>query len=353
MSLSGSDDSRKTGRGAAPLFEDLKGRSSSVSLARFFFMNLRLMVSIVIAVTALCTIAVYLSPGTYSSTGVLLVERGKSPTFRSDPIRYELEVSEAMNSEIGIIKSRAVVEAVVDRLGLHKRPRKNTFPVRTIEGIRNTLDALGLSKKMDARGRWIRKISKRLKAEQKPGSSLLVIKYRSDDPKHSAEVARAVTDVYLERHREIYRDISADFFEARVNEAEEQLREALEQISRETNQVALARLQLEKGALEETYRFFRDRWDRAKADQAGDVSLVNVRLVDYPNLPARPDLSRLVSIILTLVGSAVFSVAVALVWEYFDHTVYAPGDITAHVDVPVIGSVRRVRSVPAPPRSKT
>jgi uncharacterized protein involved in exopolysaccharide biosynthesis len=150
-------------------------------------------------------------------------------------------------------------------------------------------------------------------------------------------------DVYIERHSEIFSDTSATFFEARFKETEQELGLLRERIARETDRAQIQGMTLQKEALETTYRFYRERWDRATADAGGELSLSNIRAVDYPSLPVRRDHSRLFVIVIAFAASLVFAFAVGLIWHYFDHTVYDPRDMAAHLNVPVMGSVRRSR----------
>lgn len=305
---------------------------------------MRLMVAVVVAATGLTALLTYLLPYSYTSSGVVLIERGTSPTFRTDPLRYELEGAEVMNSEIGIVKSKLVAQEVVDRLGLDTRPQKESAMKLRRERLRDFLSNVGLSVKMSRRDALINMISKQVKVKQVPNSGLLTIKFQSDDPEFAAQIVSAVMDVYIERHREIYSDKSANFFEQRVAETEERLRALRELIEKKTDAKQIEALELERTSLIETYHFYRDRLSRALADQAGDLSLVNVHVVDYPIVAKRPDFSRLFRILLAFLGSVIFSLAVALVWGYFDHTIYARADIETHVDVPVLGSIPRVSS---------
>jgi uncharacterized protein involved in exopolysaccharide biosynthesis len=126
-------------------------------------------------------------------------------------------------------------------------------------------------------------------------------------------------------------------------QAEKELEKVRQSIARETDRSQIQGLTLQKDALESSYSFYRERWDRAAADAAGGTTLVNIRAVDYPSLPIKRDHSRFFGILIAFAASLVFSLAVALVWHFFDHTVYDPRDVTSHVNVPVLGSIRRSR----------
>jgi hypothetical protein len=102
-------------------------------------------------------------------------------------------------------------------------------------------------------------------------------------------------------------------------------------------------MKLEVKALEAAYLMYRDKWDRAKVGSIGDDSLVNIRIVDYPAIPARPSFSRLILILAAFGGSIALAICLALLKNYFDHMVYAPADIP-DLDLPVVASVRYSRA---------
>src|SRR5258705_11318930 len=126
-------------------------------------------------------------------------------------------------------------------------------------------------------------------------------------------------------------------------QAEKELEKVRDNIARATDRSQIQGLTLQKEALESTYRFYRERWDRATADDAGELSLVNIRSVDYPSLPIKRDHSRMFLVLVAFAASLVFSLAVALVWHFFVHSVYDSRDVTSHVNVPELGSIRRSR----------
>ena len=69
---------------------------------------------------------------------------------------------------------------------------------------------------------------------------------------------------------------------------------------------------------------------------------MNVQVVDWPSVPVQPRFTRLFLIILAFVAGGVLAVSTALLLDYFDHRVYVPRDVEAHLDVPVLGSVSRL-----------
>jgi uncharacterized protein involved in exopolysaccharide biosynthesis len=313
--------------------------SSARDIGELIFKHLRFASGIFIAVMILSVAVVYLMPPYYESTARVLVERGKRPTQRADILEYPLEAFEAVTSEIEIITSRTVAEDVIDRLHLVERPVRDTFVRRVSDSIKSVLDSLGLLTRLDRREALIGSLQQSLAVEPAPQSSVLTITYGAESANEAAEIARAVTESYLGQHRKIFQADTTAFFEERVRETGGELAELRERQRRETNPSQSQSLALEVGVLEKAYIFSRDRLNTAKADMEADKSLVNVRIIDNPVVPARPARSRMFSLSIALVGGVFLSIALALLREYFDHHIHSERDLEGRLDVPVLASV--------------
>lgn len=326
-------------RSRALLLEPSARVSSREDIAEFIFKHLRFGLGVFCSVVILVTVIVYLVPPVYEATSRVLVERGKSPTQRSDIAGYQLEAFDVIMSEIEILKSRTVAEEVVDSLGLADKPVKDTFGRRVGDSISGLLDTLGLLTEVERREKLIRGIQRTLLVEPAPQSSVLVITYRAESPSEATDVARAVMESFLLHHRRVFGDNAADFFEKQVQKTDQELAQLRGQLRRETDPSESESLLLEVNILENAYVFYRERLNTARAAQVADASLVNIRVIDYPSLPQRPTRPRLFFLVLAVVGGAVLAFSLALVREYFDHAVYSAGDIERFFDLPVLGSV--------------
>jgi uncharacterized protein involved in exopolysaccharide biosynthesis len=317
------------------------GRSSMRDVVQLAARQGGFMLLVAALVTGLTAVFVYVTPLTYEASGLVLIERGKNPTLRADPLQYEDQIADVINSEMGIVKSRTVAEAVIDRLGLLREPEKRSSNV--LRRIKSLLDDLGLTTRLSRKEALTHELNSKLKTDQPPLSSLLMVSFSTENPALAANVARAVIDAYLERHREIFEDNSAGFFEARVRETELQLQGIREAMRRSTATSEIEELNLRRAAAEKSYMLYREGLDRARADNAANKSLVNVRLIDYPTVPERPKSSRMRRILLGLAAGVVVAIGLALLRDYFDHTVRTPDDIASRLKVAVLGSVRKVR----------
>ena len=314
-------------------------------MALFLFKHLRLISMVVVLVTGVTGLLVYLViPQTYWAKGVVLIERGKSPTLRSDVAYAPGDLDSTINSEIEIAQSRGVVEQVVDRLGLDKREEKVNAFRRISEAFSDFLDRVGLLPKVDRRERVIRSVLNNIEVKQPARSDLLSISFANDDPQYATVVDHALIDAYIEKHRAVFMDNTASFFEVRLKETENSLSKLRERLQLETDPTRGDELKLEVKALEAAYLLYRDKRDRARSAATGDESLVNIRVVDYPSVPIRPFLPRLILILAAFGASLVLAICLALLRGYFDHMVYSPADLPADLDLPLVSSVRQSRA---------
>jgi uncharacterized protein involved in exopolysaccharide biosynthesis len=94
---------------------------------------------------------------------------------------------------------------------------------------------------------------------------------------------------------------------------------------------------------EETYRSYREQYRRASQNAIDNRNIVNVRVVDYAAVPAKPSFSRLFLIFIAIAGGTLLSVVIAMIREYFDHRVTTPEVVEQVLGVPVFGSIKKFR----------
>ncbi|MCX5659227.1 MAG: Wzz/FepE/Etk N-terminal domain-containing protein [Planctomycetota bacterium] len=340
-------------RSASPSAAALAADGTSFrDLTRFAFKHMILIALVTILVTAAASGLAMVLPASYTANGMLLVEYGKSPTIRSEPTTWPLQSAEMVETESEVLKSRSVAEAVVDKLQLDKLPQKLRKPTTNqvklalykvqdfVKDVQEQLMDWNLTSRIPRHEKAIRALQSSLKIKQPALTVMLKVTYSAQDPVLAERVVRTVIDTYLEKRREIYADDTASFFLQRAEETQKELDQAREALTRETEQPQTDRIKLQIRALEASYLFYKEKYDRGRSDAAADRSLVNVRVVDYPRVPEVRTLDPLVVMILGLVGGFVLAVGLALVLEYFDNTVYMPSDLSRRLDVPVLGSVR-------------
>ncbi len=335
-----------------PFARDEPSPSSKRDIARFVFKYLPFMLVTTAAVTILTALAVFLLPQTYVSEGIVLVERAKNPTLRSDPIAYRAELDTIIRSEIEIIYSRGVAEQVIDRLGFSDDEPLRTGSSKLFESFYEALNRWGLIARLDVRERRIRGLGDALVVDQPARSDMLAIRFTHDDPVLAHRIASAIVEAYIQRHREIYSDNTANFYEQRVKQVTDELQALRTTLQRETDPLAGDPIRLQIRALEESFLFYSEKWDRARAATLSDESLVNIRIVDLPRLPLRPQHTRLFQILVGLFAGAVFALAVALLREHLDSRVYVPSDLDGMTSFPVLATVRKSRAARAYTRGR-
>jgi uncharacterized protein involved in exopolysaccharide biosynthesis len=305
----------------------------------FAFRHGVLILSLVTGVTALTVLISYVLPETYSASGLVLVERFKSPTLRQNFVRYTSDSVEVMQTELELVKSRAVAEAVVDRLKLEDRPEEEP---RGIGRVMAWLAERGMIPKVSRREGLIGSIGDGLSVEHEAPANLLRISFTHPNREYAADVARAVTDTYLEFRLSAFTSNASRFLADQVQKAEEELRRLRNAQTRRTAPAQSGILALQIQALERRYLFFSSKLDEARAEEASDVSLTNVRVVDYPSVPSQPRIPRLFKVLAGFAASVLLALSIAVVREYFDHSVRSSADMDPETGVSVLGSLARV-----------
>ncbi len=112
----------------------------------------------------------------YEASARVLIKRQHQGYVMPSETRAVLKRAEVINSEISIITSTAVAEAVVDILEL----------------------ATG-----DDRPMAIHRMSKMIKAQEKPESDIIDISFRHRDPEMAADVVNAALDAYLQIRKRV------------------------------------------------------------------------------------------------------------------------------------------------------
>jgi uncharacterized protein involved in exopolysaccharide biosynthesis len=320
------------------------GSPSLRDVSAFAFRHARLATAVIVGVTALVALLAYSRPATYASTTLLLVEVSRNPTLRTEVVNETLGFAEAMTSEIELIRSRTVAERVVDGLGLDRLADPPVGPLDAWRrGASEWLRARGVLAPLDQRESAVRRIQQGIDISQPQLSNLLAVRFASRDAGEAARIAGAVTDAYLELRRLVYRDDTHAFLEARVSETEQELERVLAGLRRQASEADRLLLDVKRRALESSYLFYRERLDRARADQVADVSLLNVRVVDPPRIARAPERSPLSLVLAALPASLVLALGLALVRDYLDPRVHSADDVRSVAGVPVLGSVRRTR----------
>jgi len=132
---------------------------------------------------------------------------------------------------------------------------------------------------------------------------------------------------------------------AKIRTTEEDLGRVRSQLAAlESAEAKAGEVEVTVKAQEKNYLAYREQFERASISSAGSKNVVNVRVVDYASVPARPRFSRLFLIAVAAALGAVLAVGLAMVREHFDHRVVTPAMAERALGVPVLGSIERLRN---------
>jgi len=174
-------------------------------------------------VTTLVTAFVYLLPASYTATAKVLVEPTKSPTLATEP-RFGADVGQVLYTEIEIVLSRTVMEAVVTGLELDRpSPPVGRIP-REIAALKAWLVGLGLLDAPDPREDAIRALMRSVKVKPVLDTHVFTISFADQNPQRAAAVVNAVADAYLVHHTRIFSyEHAADVYRSNMERVKAEL----------------------------------------------------------------------------------------------------------------------------------
>jgi uncharacterized protein involved in exopolysaccharide biosynthesis len=202
-------------------------------------------------IAGLVTVYVLTSPQSYRADATVLIERTQAPIMASSVDEgggrffNAPEMAEAMNTEIEIVRSRPVVEAVVDSLFLPECADPEVQgggdsvicgegPGQVQEGegmfaglkhrVESIMQDLGLISPVPSREAWIGTVQSSLRTKPVVDSNILEINYLHGDPVVARDVVNAITGAYLSHRLQVYSTRGAsEYYERQMNEAGEEL----------------------------------------------------------------------------------------------------------------------------------
>lgn len=173
---------------------------------------------------------VYAIPQSYLAASSVLVERTKAPVVTT-PNYIAPSMIEVMNTELAIIKSRPVLEAVADELarksaiaGAAQAPEKPNRVKQLLSALGDFMLEIGLRDPVPEREGLIQHLVKAVKADPVVDSNVLIISYPNRDPAAAMSVVNAVTDAYMTHRRSVYSlQGASDYFRTKMEEAAREL----------------------------------------------------------------------------------------------------------------------------------
>lgn len=195
--------------------QDNKVGFSLREVATAMFRQKWMIISVFIVIFALVGVTTFLLPDQFESRTKILVKNSRADVIVSPEQNNNLtltgEVSEAqVNSEIELIQSWDLLEAVVKKAGLAREFEKN-----------------GQEKMPVAIEKAIRQLEKKLSIAPVKKANIIAISYSAASPQQAVTVLKSLTELYLERHLQVHHVPGTDeFFKAQAVEYERRLKDA-------------------------------------------------------------------------------------------------------------------------------
>lgn len=210
------------------------GQLSMRDLLTIVFKRRVLVLSVAISIPVAVVAVSLLLPRTYEVTATLVVNRARAemPLAPTDSTQFVVnQLSEQdLNSEIEVLKSREMIEDVLQVLGVDESLRPESSGIRSIVGsVRESLGGQRLSS-FDA---LIVDLQEEIRINTVRRSNAIRITYQSEDPEWAAQVVETLTARYLERRTERFQSPqTVSFFKEQMLDAERRLVESEDALER-------------------------------------------------------------------------------------------------------------------------
>jgi uncharacterized protein involved in exopolysaccharide biosynthesis len=260
------------------------------------FKRKKMIASIFLITVATVTVVVFLTKPVYeASVKVLLNREVTEAVLRVAPwipLTRAFELEEEINSEIELIKSWAVMEAVIDHLdgqGLAESPSAPPeAPQVGVPGAEGDAEEI-----KENRLRRIVSLQRTIIAEPVKKSDVIQIRFSSGDPKRAMEIANLVADKYIDYRARIYRARGAvDFFNEQIEVARRNLDQLESALKDYRQQEAMLSYEKQESILLAKLDDFETSLTRVRKDIISKESkLAKIRdLMSSPLQPAVPSL---------------------------------------------------------------
>jgi len=188
------------------------------------FKRLKMIIAVFIITVVTVIIGIMLAEPVYESSAKVIINREVPEAVLRVapwiPLTRRFELEEEINSEIELIKSRAVAEDVIDQLdqlGEEVMPdleQAEAEPAEPRTPEENEQDRLTR----------VMAIQRGIEAEPVKKSDVIQISFRSTNPRRAMAVVDAAADAYIGYRTRIYRSTGAvDFFDEQIEVARENL----------------------------------------------------------------------------------------------------------------------------------
>jgi capsular exopolysaccharide synthesis family protein len=181
------------------------GENGGPDLANMVLGFLRRQYLVLAITTALAlaasVVVLRIAPPTYIAQLRMLLGGSKSPVVQQQSIAMLDNTPSDVDSQIEILKSKAVATAVINQLNLADDPEfdnKGNWMRSAVTTFRGFLGITPQSLKIDPKDQLLDEFAKRLSATRIGGTSVVEISFESRDPIRAAEIANAVGKAYID-----------------------------------------------------------------------------------------------------------------------------------------------------------
>lgn len=109
-------------------------------------------------------------------------------------------------------------------------------------------------------------------------------------------------------------------------------------------EIRISRLQREKDLLEQNYRKYADNLEQMRIDQAREIEKIsNISVAQAPEVPLDPIRPKTgLNLVLGLMLAVCGGLGLAFFLEYLDDTIQRPEHVEKYLELPVLGSIRKL-----------
>ena len=235
------------------------------------FKRRRIILVFAACIVLLSTLMMALTPPTYEVEATLLVNKARAEIPIAPKESPQLIISqvgeEELNSEIEILKSRQLIEEVLDDLG-GERPAS---PTSWVGQAKAQMRAVLGGRKLSYRDQMILLLQEEIAVNGVRKSNVIRVRYRSKDPEFATRMVGTLVDRYLDRRAKMYQSPQAvSFFDKQMAQAGEQLadREAKLEQFLATSGITMVKGPQGSDALSAQKKLIMERLARAQNDLA-------------------------------------------------------------------------------------
>lgn len=189
--------------------------------------------TIFLAIVVTVTVGSFIMSPTYEATSKVLVKFGRENVYAtttqsqsgSGQIVFDTAREERINSEVELLKGRALISKVVADIGV-----QNIYPdggPSLLKPVIGTLKQLLGRKEVSATDSAILSLQKKLEVEAVKKSDVITISFQHEDPEIAAQVVNKLVDRFIEYHVLVHQQPqSYGFFDEQVKLQSDQLKKS-------------------------------------------------------------------------------------------------------------------------------